>query len=361
MSHHKDGHSDHPGEQEGFLDKVKDFFTGGDDRENRSDATEQEGVVEQRDELAREGDDLAEGQGETDSVASAGSGGAGVSESGWDGSDEPPELTVPENEAVAAYSDASEGDDGVAASSGDIAPGGETEPLEDTGNAAVANYSDASDDDAAGATAESAETASGPTSEVTSAEDDEDYESRHGSGVDDSGVLADAPIEDDAGGDDAAARAEEEERARREEEEERARREEEFAREHDPSTHDVEAGEEFRQRGDWTAAEHDGPQVQEADGTVHDPDDDADSMSDDSVSGDSVSGADDIQDGGHGWGSAAPMPGGGTPLGHPVKAWHDTMTFVLPGEDGYEGSDPHEWFVDAETAQRAGFRHAHGG
>ena len=195
MSHHKDGHSDHPGEQrgeqEGFLDKVKDFFTGGDDRERRSDVTEQR-------------DDLAEGQGETDSVASAGAGGGGVSESGWDGSDEPPELTVPENEAVAAYSDASEGDDGVAVSSGDVAPDEETEPLEDTGNAAVADYSDASDDDVAGETAESAESASGSTSEVTSAEDDEDYESRHGSGVDDSGVLADAPIEADAGGDEEA-------------------------------------------------------------------------------------------------------------------------------------------------------------
>ena len=36
-----------------------------------------------------------------------------------------------------------------------------------------------------------------------------------------------------------------------ESDEERRRREEEFAREHDPADHDVAAGEEFRQPGDW--------------------------------------------------------------------------------------------------------------
>ena len=131
--------------------------------------------------------------------------------------------------------------------------------------------------------------------------------------------------------------------------EERARREEEFAREHDPEQHDVSAGEEFRQSGDWTADEHGGPQVQDASGEIHDP-----------GTGPGESSIEDVRDGGHGVGSAAPLPDGRQPFGHPVKAWTDTMTFVLPGEEGYD-ADPHEWFVDQGAAEGAGFRHAHGG
>lgn len=41
-----------------------------------------------------------------------------------------------------------------------------------------------------------------------------------------------------------------------------------FAREHDPAQHDVSAGEEFRQRGDWTADEAGGEQVWDADGNL---------------------------------------------------------------------------------------------
>ncbi|KAB7745656.1 hypothetical protein GA707_07065 [Nostocoides sp. F2B08] len=253
--------------------------------------------------------------------------------------------------------------------------------------------------------------------------DPEDYESRHAGGVDDSGVLADAP--DDTSGDGGsgggsvlprdgaltdesaveqtpeAAAAEEGEalrdsdptdsleqdagtdadREQREaeqsqdegqsqdenedparEEAERREREEAFAREHDPTDHDLGAGEEFRQRGDWTADEHGGPQVQEPDGTVHEPDDEGTEGGEGGRGGrgSGESALEDVRDGGHGWGSAAPVEGGAQPLGHPVKAWHDTMTYVLPGEPGYE-ADPHEWFVDGETAERAGFRPAHGG
>jgi hypothetical protein len=43
---------------------------------------------------------------------------------------------------------------------------------------------------------------------------------------------------------------------------------EEFAAEHDPEKHDVDAGEEFRQRGDWTAEDTGGPQVWDAEGTL---------------------------------------------------------------------------------------------
>lgn len=126
-------------------------------------------------------------------------------------------------------------------------------------------------------------------------------------------------------------------------------RQEQFAREHDPADHDIEAGEEFRQPGDWVADE-DEPQQLETE-TPH------------QIGGGGGQGDDgeEIRDGGHGWGSAAPLEGGRAPEGHPVKAWHDTMTYLEPGEDGYDGGEAHEWFVDAQTAQRAGFRHAHGG
>lgn len=162
--------------------------------------------------------------------------------------------------------------------------------------------------------------------------------------------------------------------ARKESEEETRRRQEEFAREHDPANHDVDAGEEFRQPGDWTADE-DGPQELATDqstlaatGSSTTDDGGAGEDATEDASGADASGADasgegssgeEVRDGGHGWGSAAPRSDGGAPEGHPVKAWHDTMTYVLPDEEGYD-ADPHECFVDGETAERAGFRHAHG-
>ena len=50
--------------------------------------------------------------------------------------------------------------------------------------------------------------------------------------------------------------------------EERQKSAEEFAREHDPARHDVSAGEEFRQPGDWTADKVGGPQVWDAEGNL---------------------------------------------------------------------------------------------
>ncbi len=174
-----------------------------------------------------------------------------------------------------------------------------------------------------------------------------------------------------------------------ESDEERARREEAFAREHDPEQHDVAAGSDFRQAGDWTADENGGPQVQDSSGTIHEPGsaegeeartaaEEADGSGDDTARGEPAaqevdgngdvaagsgiveSSIEEVRDGGHGVGSAAPLPDGRQPFGHPVKAWTDTMTFVLPGEAGYD-APPHEWFTDADAAERAGFRHAHGG
>ncbi|HWI33081.1 MAG TPA: hypothetical protein VNS83_02140 [Lapillicoccus sp.] len=50
--------------------------------------------------------------------------------------------------------------------------------------------------------------------------------------------------------------------------EERQKSAEEFAREHDPAKHDVSAGEEFRQSGDWTADDAGGSQVWDAEGNL---------------------------------------------------------------------------------------------
>ena len=55
-------------------------------------------------------------------------------------------------------------------------------------------------------------------------------------------------------------------------------------------------------------------------------------------------------------GSAATIDDGAVPLGHPVKAWEDTKTFVTPDHAKYGDAEPHLWFADEHAAQRAGFR-----
>ncbi len=108
---------------------------------------------------------------------------------------------------------------------------------------------------------------------------------------------------------------------------------------------------EFRQRGDWVADE-DGPEIQSADGT-------ADGSSD---GGDGAgwtrrtSELDEVTDGGYGVGSAATLEDRAMPLGHPVKAWEDTKTFVDESHPAYEDAEPHVWFSDNDAAESAGFR-----
>ena len=156
----------------------------------------------------------------------------------------------------------------------------------------------------------------------------------------DSAPSADSSDEDDedgAGGED----------PRFESDEDRQAREDAFATEHDPEQHDLSAGEEFRQAGDWTAE----------DGKL---------TADDVVSGDGEGGVDgrrlssveEIRDGGYGVGSAAPIDDGAMPLDHSVKAWEDTKTYLVQGEHGYDGVDPDVWFLDDRSAERAGFDHA---
>lgn len=72
------------------------------------------------------------------------------------------------------------------------------------------------------------------------------------------------------------------------------------------------------------------------------------------------SGYDEVVDGGFGIGSAAPIADGAQPLGHPVKAWHDRKSYLMPGDQGYDDGRPDLWFYNEESARRAGFRPAHG-
>lgn len=69
-----------------------------------------------------------------------------------------------------------------------------------------------------------------------------------------------------------------------------------------------------------------------------------------------VSRLDEVVDGGYGVGSAAPIADGAQPLGHPIKAWRDTMTYVLPGGRGYDDGEPDVWFHSEQAAQTAGYR-----
>jgi len=159
--------------------------------------------------------------------------------------------------------------------------------------------------------------------------------------------------------------------------EERQKSAEEFAAEHDPANHDVAAGEEFRQPGDWTADEAGGPQVFDDEGTLvaeggeatgegsgdgsdtqaSDTDSD-DGAAESSAGGRRVSDLDEVRDGGYSVGSAATLHDGAMPMGHPVKAWEDTKTFVTEDHDHYDEAEPDLWFTDADAAQRAGFRPA---
>lgn len=275
----------------------------------------------------------------------------------WDGSGDPPAVEVPQSEAVDRF--VSESGDGAA-------------------DGYEARHADQSDDTPA-------EDAKAPATPEAAAGSDEMG----------TGQASGDELEQDAETDeDREQREAEEARAAEEREEqeaeERRQREEEFAREHDPAEHDIEAGEEFRQPGDWVADEDGEPQVQDADGTVHDAgseeahqaqaaaeaagaggeagddgqasaDEAGDDAPRDAWSGLVESSIEEVRDGGHGIGSAAPLADGRQPLGHPVKAWHDTCTFLEPGDEGYDGAEPHEWFVSAETAEYCGFRHAHRG
>ncbi len=69
-----------------------------------------------------------------------------------------------------------------------------------------------------------------------------------------------------------------------------------------------------------------------------------------------ISDSHELRDGGFGVGSAAPLDDGGQPLDHPVQGHRSSMTFDLPGDPGYDTSEPDVWFHDQAAAERSGFR-----
>ena len=159
------------------------------------------------------------------------------------------------------------------------------------------------------------------------------------------------------------------------EEAERQRSAEEFAAQHDPEHHDVEAGEEFRQPGDWVADEQ-GPQEWDEEGNLVSgggpgseaarradaAETDQSGASDQSGSTDGsdrrVSNLGEVRDGGYSVGSAATIDDGAMPFGHPVKGWEDTKSYVTPDHPRYDDAEPHVWFTDPDAAERAGFHRA---
>ncbi|GAA6525830.1 hypothetical protein [Intrasporangium sp. DVR] len=71
-----------------------------------------------------------------------------------------------------------------------------------------------------------------------------------------------------------------------------------------------------------------------------------------------ISEFDEVRDGGFGIGSAAPLDDGAQPLGHAVKGYRDSSTFLAPGAAGYDDREPDVWFFNEEAARRAGFNPA---
>lgn len=195
-------------------------------------------------------------------------------------------------------------------------------------------------------------------------------------------VDADDPDEQDDTEDDGEDHAEDDAEA----EADRQRRLEEFAHEHDPEKHDLSAGEEFRQRGDWTADAAGGEQKWDADGNLvegsspavpqatggdgGDAGDAGDGDAGDRDGGDRGDGGsgttggrrtssfEEIRDGGYSVGSAAPLDDGAMPLGHPVRGWESSKTYATPGDGPDDAGEPDVWFTDEGAAERAGFHRA---
>lgn len=254
-----------------------------------------------------------------------------------DTSAEPDEATSPAAESAAAES---------AETETATAEPAETEPAETETEEGTA------DAQATPATAPTPSESATPSQETAEA-DDEDAEDSDDEDDDD-----DSDNEDD--------------------DEEKQRAAEEFAAAHDPAKHDVAAGEDFRQPGDWTADDAGGPQVWDSEGNLvseggeggeggdaGDAGDTSDDSGDESGEpapaaggGRRVSDLEEVKDGGYSVGSAAPLHDGAMPVGHPVKAWEDTKTYVTEDQEHYDEAVPHVWFTDADTAERAGFRPA---
>ena len=49
------------------------------------------------------------------------------------------------------------------------------------------------------------------------------------------------------------------------------------------------------------------------------------------------------------------MPDRAMPLGHPVQAYLDTMTYRAPGMPAYDSIEPDVWFYNESSAEHHGF------
>lgn len=74
-----------------------------------------------------------------------------------------------------------------------------------------------------------------------------------------------------------------------------------------------------------------------------------------SAGGRRISSLEEVVDGGHGVGSAAPIEDGAQPLGHAIKGRRDRMTFSMPGSSGYDEVEPDVWFYSEQAARDAGY------
>ena len=68
----------------------------------------------------------------------------------------------------------------------------------------------------------------------------------------------------------------------------------------------------------------------------------------------------EVVDGGWSVGSAATIADGCMPLGHPIKGVFALGIYQVPGSDWYDATVPDVWFIDEDTAQRAGFTRGEG-
>jgi hypothetical protein len=188
-------------------------------------------------------------------------------------------------------------------------------------------------------------------------------------------ARADDEQADDGEGDDRAADDDEEAAVDQQSKAERQKSAEEFAAQHDPDQHDVDAGEEFRQPGDWVADDQ-GPQEWDEEGNLvsgggpgskaaRQPaaagtgsSDTSDNSGPAADSGRRVSDLGEVRDGGYSVGSAATIDDGAMPLGHPVKGREDTKSYLTPDHPRYDDAEPHVWFTDPDAAERAGFHRA---
>ena len=116
-----------------------------------------------------------------------------------------------------------------------------------------------------------------------------------------------------------------------------------------PASGDIELSERFAAAADYRDEVFAPPPE-----AVSDPDPEPDPA----AYGRRISRIDEIRDGGYGVGSAAPFPDRAQPLGHPVQAFRDTMTYRTPGSPGYDTREPDLWFYDDGAAERCGFTRA---